>query len=221
MIDLELIFKYKKPNVRKMTDYGFIRLKNEYQFSKKILDDCFLFIVKVSNESDVDYSVTDLMTDEEYVLVKVSGVCGPFVAKMHEECEKILIDIAKKCFETDSFKSEQTRRIVEFVKENMGTTPELLWDKTPDCAAIRHADTKKWFGVIMTVDKSKIDPSLHGACEIIDLKASTETVVKIVDGKSYYPGYHMNKKYWYTIPLDGTLDDETIKRRITDSYNLT
>ncbi len=221
MIDLDLIFKYKKLNTTKLTDYGFVCRDGEYQFSEKIFDGGFMLTVTVSTECVIDYSVTDLMTDEEYVLVKASGVSGAFVAQMREECERVLKDISEKCFDTDSFKSEQTRRIVEFIKESTGTSPDFLWEKTPDCAALRHADTKKWFGVIMTVDKSRVDPTLHGPCEIIDLKAKSETVAKIVDGKNYYPGYHMNKKYWYTIFLDGTLDDETIQQRITDSYNIT
>jgi predicted DNA-binding protein (MmcQ/YjbR family) len=34
------------------------------------------------------------------------------------------------------------------------------------------------------------------------------------------PGYHMNKKYWNTIIIDGTLKHEQIKEFIDDSYEL-
>lgn len=34
------------------------------------------------------------------------------------------------------------------------------------------------------------------------------------------PGYHMNKKYWNTISLDGIVPDSLIKEWIDDSYNL-
>lgn len=34
------------------------------------------------------------------------------------------------------------------------------------------------------------------------------------------PGYHMNKKHWNTISVDGTVPDRLLKEWITDSYNL-
>lgn len=33
-------------------------------------------------------------------------------------------------------------------------------------------------------------------------------------------GYHLNKKHWNSIRLDGSIDDETLKGFIRDSYNL-
>lgn len=34
------------------------------------------------------------------------------------------------------------------------------------------------------------------------------------------PGYHMNKKHWNTIIIDGTLSSQQLKKFIDDSYNL-
>ncbi|NCB06983.1 MAG: MmcQ/YjbR family DNA-binding protein [Bacteroidia bacterium] len=34
------------------------------------------------------------------------------------------------------------------------------------------------------------------------------------------PGYHMNKKYWNTIDLNGTIPDDMIKNLIDESYDL-
>mgnify|MGYP003191564826 CR=1 FL=1 len=35
------------------------------------------------------------------------------------------------------------------------------------------------------------------------------------------PGYHLNKKYWNTVLLDGTVPDKEIRRMIAESYDLT
>ncbi|MBA2249620.1 MAG: MmcQ/YjbR family DNA-binding protein [Chitinophagaceae bacterium] len=35
-----------------------------------------------------------------------------------------------------------------------------------------------------------------------------------------HPGYHMNKKHWNTIFVDGTLSAELLKKFINDSYKL-
>jgi predicted DNA-binding protein (MmcQ/YjbR family) len=34
------------------------------------------------------------------------------------------------------------------------------------------------------------------------------------------PGYHLNKRHWNTVIVDGSLPDETIKDMIEDSYDL-
>lgn len=34
------------------------------------------------------------------------------------------------------------------------------------------------------------------------------------------PGYHMNKKHWNTVTLDGSLPDEELRRIIDESYAL-
>ena len=34
------------------------------------------------------------------------------------------------------------------------------------------------------------------------------------------PGYHLNKRHWNTITLDGSLSDELVRELITDSYDL-
>jgi predicted DNA-binding protein (MmcQ/YjbR family) len=34
------------------------------------------------------------------------------------------------------------------------------------------------------------------------------------------PGYHMNKKHWNTVVIDGSISTKLIKEMIDDSYNL-
>lgn len=37
---------------------------------------------------------------------------------------------------------------------------------------------------------------------------------------SIIPGYHMNKEHWNTLILDGTLEDDLVKRLISESYDI-
>ena len=34
------------------------------------------------------------------------------------------------------------------------------------------------------------------------------------------PGYHLNKRHWNTVVLDGSIDDQLIRDMIEDSYDL-
>lgn len=50
------------------------------------------------------------------------------------------------------------------------------------------------------------------------------TPEKVVELKEWYPsvlpGYHMNKKYWITVKIDGSIPDIQLKSWIDESYNL-
>lgn len=34
------------------------------------------------------------------------------------------------------------------------------------------------------------------------------------------PGYHMNKKHWVSVAMNGSVSDELLKELVTESYNL-
>ncbi len=59
------------------------------------------------------------------------------------------------------------------------------------------------------------------AFESINLKCEPEKAIEIRETYSCVkPGYHMNKKHWNTIVIDGSISDKLIQEWIDDSYNL-
>ena len=56
--------------------------------------------------------------------------------------------------------------------------------------------------------------------EIIDLRLEKELMEQTIDNVRYFPGWHMNKKNWYTIILDGRIQTEEVCTRIDESYRL-
>ena len=51
-------------------------------------------------------------------------------------------------------------------------------------------------------------------CEPALAEALRETYAAVI------PGYHLNKRHWNTVILDGSVPDETIRDMIEDSYDL-
>lgn len=47
-----------------------------------------------------------------------------------------------------------------------------------------------------------------------------ERMESLIDRKVYFPGWHMNKKHWYTMILDGSVERRELFRRIDESYRL-
>ena len=57
--------------------------------------------------------------------------------------------------------------------------------------------------------------------EFINLKCSPEKATVLREEfMEVSPAYHMNKKHWNSIRVDGDLSDIQLKQWITDSYNL-
>jgi predicted DNA-binding protein (MmcQ/YjbR family) len=59
------------------------------------------------------------------------------------------------------------------------------------------------------------------AFESFNLKVDPEQgVILQEEYMAVRPGYHMNKKHWITVVLDGTVSDRLLKEWIDNSYNL-
>ena len=57
--------------------------------------------------------------------------------------------------------------------------------------------------------------------ESINLKCDPEEALILRENyPSVIPGYHMNKKHWNTIKLEGSIPENLIKQWIDNSYNL-
>lgn len=55
----------------------------------------------------------------------------------------------------------------------------------------------------------------------INLKCDPETAVELREHyPAVQPGYHMNKKHWNTVLINGTLSDNLVKEWIKHSYDL-
>jgi len=217
-IDLNTIFKYKVPDKDKLLTYGFSDNNGYFQKQVPIAKNQFTMIITVESDGNVSYKVMDHAVGEEYTLVRVEGAQGSYVGAVRAACEKVLSEIAQKCFDTEILKAEQTKRILHAISAEYGVEPEFLWDRYPDYAAFRRKDNAKWFAIIMTVDRSRLGFEGHGNIEIIDMKAKPDCVEDLLKQDRYYPAYHMNKKNWFTVCLDGSLPDSTILPLLAASY---
>jgi len=55
----------------------------------------------------------------------------------------------------------------------------------------------------------------------VSAKCEPELALQLRDTYSAIrPGYHLNKRHWNTITLDGSLSDELVRDLIADSYDL-
>lgn len=209
---------YKKANNKKLLEFGFKKEnKNCYIYSTKIFNDEFELTVKIKDK--IETKLVDTSTNEPYTLHLLDSADGGFVGQVKQEYENVLNNIFKNCFETSVFKNPQTLEIIKYAKDKYKNEVEYLWKKFPKNGILRHQNNQKWYAAILTVSKSKLGFEDDKIEEIIDLRA--KNVSTIIDNKRYFAGYHMNKKNWITIILDGSADIDDIKLKLDESYNLT
>ena len=212
------VFKRTIVNFKKLEKYGFQKINDKYVIEKQFLNDDFKAIITINNKGIVSGKIIDLQVDEEYTNIRTE-MSGEFVNKVRDSYREILIDIRNNCYEMNYFIFEQSNRINKYIKEKYNNDPEFLWDKTPGCAVYRNENNKKWYGIIMNIDLSKLDDET-GEVEIINVKLDENKIQKLLKRKGFYKAYHMSKKEWISILLNDTLKDEEITSLIDESYNL-
>ncbi|MEA5050906.1 MAG: MmcQ/YjbR family DNA-binding protein [Oscillospiraceae bacterium] len=217
MMDIEPIFRYKTPNAEKLAAHGFAPDGENVSRTVPILRGAFDMTATVAPDGAVRFKVLERAAGEEYALVHVDGAQGGFVGDVRAACERALADIAAKCFDTEILKAAQTKRTLQHMKAEFSAEPEFLWEKYPDYAAFRRPDNRKWFAVILTVDRSRLGLGGRGNTEIIDLKALPADVEAHLADPRFLKAYHMNKAHWFTACLDDSVPDAELFSLIAES----
>lgn len=207
-------------DAQKLLAFGFVKEKTGYKYTCLLMNGQFEMRVFIADLGEIEAAVFDVETGEEYVLVKVEEAVGAFVGQVRLEYEAVLERIAEQCGRVQVFKSDCARQIIQYVEQTYKDKLEFLWPKSPQNAIFRRADNRKWYAAVLTVQKNKIGLSGEDAVEVIDLRTPTAEIERLVDGRRYFGGYHMNKKHWITICLDNSVPVDEICRRIDESYHL-
>lgn len=211
-------FKRSKIDESKLTPYGFKKIGNTYKYSKNIENDSFQIVILIDKFLNVEGKIYELALGEEYTNFRVERMAGEFARNIRNKFIDLLDDIRKKCTIPSPFLFEQSNRIAQKIEEKYQDLPIFEWDKFPGYTIFKNSTTNKWYGIIMNIDKSKLDKNCHGEVEIIDLKLEPNKIQELLKQDGFYQAYHMNKLNWITIILDDTIRDEYLMDLLSESY---
>ncbi len=210
---------HRKLNPQKLKDYGFKKNGVAYEYRTSVLDGSFTLFIAISQDGAIDTRLEEQPSGEEYVLYKTDAV-GSFVGKVRSAISDVIEDIAQRCFDTAVFKSLQTEAVIEYIRRKYGDELEFLWDKLPDAAIWRRKDTGKWYGIVMTIAAKRLGLDYDSRVEVMDLHIDPDKMDDLLKKPNYLPGYHMNKKHWFSVILDGSVSNNELFSRIDESYTL-
>ena len=198
--------------------YGFKKMDGIFEYQCPVLSGSF-FLKMWIKAQEVSFKVYDQDTGDEYIQIHLEQLQGHFVGQVREVCQETLAAIRQSCFEVEDFRYPQAKRLMNYISQRFQGRIEYLWERSPDSGAIRHRDTLKWYGVFMAIDWEKLDAGKSGNIEVLNVK--TNQAADLTHEKGIYPAFHMNKKYWVSIPLDNTLADEELFSLVDRSWQLT
>ncbi|MCR5457940.1 MAG: MmcQ/YjbR family DNA-binding protein [Clostridiales bacterium] len=216
-IEQELFSKYETDE-KALSEYGFVIENGRAVYRKKLPDDNFEVVIEYDGR--FRGRIEDLDMGGEYTNFRLEGSTG-YSAEIRQKFTDILLGIRGQCCKNRYFVYSQTRRINEYICSCFGVNPEFLWESTPSFAVYRRKDSQKWFALIGNLKRSKLEPDSKSKeeMEFMNIKIAVNDVANALKNKGFYPAYHMNKKTWITVVLDGTVSDKTIQKMIGDSYN--
>lgn len=215
------IFKKSSVIFDKLEDFGFSLKGDNYCFETLFMSDSFKAIIKIDKNGMLTGEVIDIENNEIYYPLRVKNPAGSYVERVKAEYEQILNTIKHECFKERLFIFPQSNRIADYIKKEFGDSPLFLWDTAPGFGVFKNPDTEKWYGLIMNINRSKLDKTSSEEVEVINLKLDEELICELHKTKGFYPAWHMNKKSWITLTLDETLPDKEIHKYIRMSHEYT
>ena len=169
MREINNFIKDKKIDFKKLEEFGFELIDNSYYYHTSLLKNQFKMSVKINLDNSIFTEIIDVETNEAYVLHLLEMKRSGYSEKVYKAYSEILAKIQKECFEDEIFKANYTKEIVAYIKNKYGDKLEFLWEKSPKNAVVRRKSSKKWYAVILTVSKRKLNLDSDEIIEVINL----------------------------------------------------
>ena len=202
----------------RLAGYGFVMTEEGWLY-QKMLPECGLELKVLLHEGEMFSQLMDNETSTPYALHLVDAAQGAYVGQVRSEYEEALADMARECSVHGSNQEGQLAEILELIRSRYHDEVEYPWEDH-DSFVVRHPKTGKWYALFMLVMPKQIGLAGQQPLRVMNLHGTPEEVTALVDGERFLPGYHMNKKTWYTICLDGSVPLRDISDLLERSYKL-
>lgn len=116
---------------------------------------------------------------------------------------------------------KSTIELKEYVIGAYGVKPEYLWPEDPKTFIFRHTENRKWFGVVMDVERGKLGLPGTGKVFLLDVKTGPILSGAYLGQSGVVRAWHMNKTHWLGVLLDGSAPEQTIRELLDISFSLT
>ena len=216
-MDYSYIFRSAKINKDSLKAAGFTTNDdNNYEMGVPVSNGAFNAEISLAiSDQTLTVHLFDSATGEKYALFDMPSH-GAFVASLREEVQKIIDDIKAKCFETNDLKDDY----IAWIKSKFGAEPDYPWPDDAPYSFVFRCPNEKWFALVMRIKYRQLGLTGDEAVWVVNMKADQDSIPNLVDRKSIFPAWHMNKKHWITILLTAVTDFNKVCELTEKSYEL-
>jgi predicted DNA-binding protein (MmcQ/YjbR family) len=216
-MDYSYIFRSAKINKDSLKEAGFTTSDdNSYKMGVPVSNGTFKAdITLVLSDQTLTVQLFDYATGEKYALFDMPSH-GAFVASLCEEFQKIIDDIKAKCFETNDLKDD----FIAWIKSKFGAEPDYPWPDDAPYSFVFRCPNEKWFVLVMRIKYCQLGLTGDENVWVVNMKADQDSIPNLVNHKSIFPAWHMNKKHWITILLTAVPDFNKLCELTEKSYEL-
>lgn len=112
-------------------------------------------------------------------------------------------------------------KLFEYIRTQYGVEPDYPWEDE-DYAVFRHKDNKKWFALYMIVRRDRVGLEGETGVDVVNLKIDDAVLHdQLIHEEGIVPAYHMNKRHWITVILDGSVHEEQVVSLVDVSFSAT
>lgn len=115
-------------------------------------------------------------------------------------------------------------QLFDFALERWGIEPDRPFRGYPDVEVLRHADSGRWFAIVMPVSAEKLglaERTRGEELDVVNLKLQPPLVTMTLEKEGAFPAYHMNRKHWISIALGSAFPAEELFELLELSFRLT
>ena len=216
-MDYSYIFRSAKIKKESLEAAGFSTTDGvNYTMNTTVSNATFNANITLSlSEHTLTVHLFDSATGERYALFDMPNAHGAFVASLRKEVQTIIDEIREKCFVSKDLKDDY----VAWIKTQFGAEPDFPWPDTPDYCVFR-CPNEKWFALLMKIIYRQLGLTGDEEIWVVNMKADQAEIPNLIDKKSIFPAWHMNKKHWITVLLTAATDFEKLCGLTQKSYEL-
>ena len=217
-MDYNYIFRSAKIKKDSLETAGFTTTDgNTFSMNQTVSKGAFNADITLSlSEQTLTVHLFDSATGEKYALFDMQNSHGAVVASLREEVQQLIDEIKSKCFETSDLKDDY----IAWIKTQFGAEPDYPWQDDAPWSFVFRCPNEKWFALVMRIKYRQLGLTSDDEVWVVNMKASQDEIPNLIDKKSIFPAWHMNKKHWITVLLTAATDFNKLCELTQKSWEL-
>lgn len=112
-------------------------------------------------------------------------------------------------------------QFIHLVSDEYNVVGEYLWAKYPNYCVFRHPLSRKWFAIVMDVERRRLGLKGTGVLDVVNLKCDPLLIGSLRKEEGIFPAYHMSKSSWVSVALNDCVSDEKVRFLLSMSFEAT